>query len=224
MPNEHPDLMAPVLRRADPIIGVILAGGRGRRMGGRDKGLLALGGVPMLGRVIEVLRPQVSEIVLNANGDPDRFDAFGIPVITDSTPGFAGPLAGVLAGLNWVRANRPEARFIVTAASDTPFFPSDLVNRFRAAVGDRYPAIAIAGSDAGQHAVFGLWPTALADDLEATLAEGKRKALAWADRHNAVSVAFSTVRVGASEVDPFFNINSPEDLTKAEAILSETAP
>lgn len=205
--------------RREIIVGVILAGGRSSRMGGGDKGLLPLAGQPMLRRVVDRLRPQVSEIVLNANGAPGRFATIGLPVVEDAGPGFAGPLAGVLAGMTWARDMDPEARFIATASSDSPFFPADLVERFRAAVGVRYPAIAIARSADGLQPVFGLWPTALADDLAEALADGVRKVLHWTDRHDAVMVDFPPTTVGAQAIDPFFNANTREELAEAEALL-----
>lgn len=205
--------------RTSPIVGVILAGGRSRRMGGADKALLALGGRPMLARVIDRLRPQVSEIVLNANGDPGRFARFGLPVVEDAMPGHSGPLAGILAGLRWAYANRPDAPFIVTAAGDTPFFPADLVDRFLAAAGETHPRVVIARSAAGPHPVFGLWPTRLADDLQAALVAGMRKVRDWTNACAATEVFFPPLAIGATEVDPFFNVNRPDDLVEAEAML-----
>ena len=145
------------------VTGVLLAGGQSRRMGGGDKGLLELAGRPMLGHVICRLGAQVGAIVINANGDPARFDAFGLPVVPDTIGGFVGPLAGVLAGMRWSAANAPEARWIVTAAGDAPLLPSDLVARLlKAAVESRPGAIALAQSHGELHPVIGLWPVALA--------------------------------------------------------------
>lgn len=187
-------------------LGVILAGGQATRMGGGDKSLRQLGGEPILKRVIDRLAPQVSGIVLNANGDPARFSEWGLPVIPDSVDGFAGPLAGVLAGLDWA-ADKADA--IVTVAADTPFFPHDLATRLSSA-----GPLALAATDDGhRHPTFGLWPVALRHDLRQALADGTRKIVAWTDRHNAASVVFP------SDPDPFFNINTPEDLARAETML-----
>lgn len=202
-------------------IGLLLAGGQSRRMGGGDKCLLELAGKPLLTHVIERLTPQTSNLVLNANGDASRFSAFDLPVIADPVEGFAGPLAGVLAGFTWARENVPDARWIVTAASDTPFFPQDLVARLLATTGGTYPSIALSSSQGRMHPVFGLWPTALMDDLHGALHEGVRKVLHWTDRHTTVTATFDMVELGGDEIDPFFNANTPEDLAKAEAILTE---
>lgn len=203
------------------VVGVLLAGGQSRRMGGGDKCLLELAGKPFLAHVIERLQPQTHGLVLNANGDPARFASFGLPVIADPVEGFAGPLAGVLAGFTWARENAPDARWIVTAATDTPFFPQNLVTRLLDATGGDYPAIALAASGGRTHPVFGLWPTALMDDLQEALEDGVRKVLHWTDRHTMTTAGFELLRLGAEEIDPFFNTNTPEDLAKAEAILTE---
>ena len=203
----------------EPMLGVLLAGGQARRMGGGDKCLLPLAGRPLLAHAIDRLGPQVSDLLLNANGDPDRFADFALPVAADPVEGFAGPLAGVLAGLRWARAHRPEFRWIVTAATDTPFFPQDLAARLHAATEGAYPAIALAASGGREHPVFGLWPTALADDLEQALGDGVRKVLDWTGRHTAVAAAFAPLHMGGRTVDPFFNANRPEELAEAEDLL-----
>ena len=146
----------------EAVVGVLLAGGKSSRMGGGDKCLLPLAGAPMLAHIIDRLRPQVSDLILNANGDLARFAAFGLPIVEDRLGGHAGPLAGVHAGIEWATANRPESRFVVTAATDTPFFPADLVARFRASLGDAEPRLLVARSEEGVHPVFGLWPVSLA--------------------------------------------------------------
>jgi len=189
------------------ILGVLLAGGQSRRMGGGDKCLLELAGKPLLAHVIERLKPQTGTLVLNANGDLNRF---------------AGPLAGVLAGLIWARENAPEARWIVTAATDTPFFPNDLVAKLLDATKDQYPAIALAQSNGRVHPVFGLWPVALADDLHEALTSGTRKVLHWTGRHTTTTAEFQLAQTGAATLDPFFNVNSPDDLAHAEAVSAET--
>lgn len=205
----------------DAAIGVLLAGGQSRRMGGGDKCLLALAGRPLLAHVIERLEPQTERLVLNANGDAARFAEFGLPVIADPVEGFAGPLAGVLAGFNWARANTPHVRWIVTAATDTPFFPQDIVPRLLDATGGQYPAIALAASHGRTHPVFGLWPTLLADDLHEALNDGTRKVLDWTDRHTTTVAEFSDIRLGETTLDPFFNANRPDDLAHAETLLAE---
>src|SRR3974390_2221111 len=176
------------------ITGVILAGGRSRRMGGGDKGLLDLGGKPMLAHVIDRLAPQVGRIIINPNGEPQRFAAWSLPVVPDTVSGFAGPLAGVLAGMRWSLANAPEARFIVTAAGDAPLLPRDLARRLRAALEPGTAVIALAQSLGELHPVIGLWPVALADDLEAQLTAGVRKVLHFTRRHGTIAVPFATGR------------------------------
>ncbi|MEM8575023.1 MAG: molybdenum cofactor guanylyltransferase MobA [Pseudomonadota bacterium] len=201
------------------VVGVLLAGGKSSRMGGGDKCLRELGGKQILARVIERLCPQVSELVINANGDPSRFASFGLPVISDDITGFQGPLAGVHASLQWVKANRPNSEFVVTVATDTPFFPEDLVHRL---VGARDPSSSfrIAQSDKGTHPVIGLWPIELADALANSLRRGERKVTSWTKDHGAQPVFFSEIDVGGRKIDPFFNINAPEDLAEAEGLLS----
>jgi molybdopterin-guanine dinucleotide biosynthesis protein A len=205
------------LRRAAPIVGVILAGGLSRRLGGGDKCLLPLGGRPLLAHAIERLTPQVDALVLNANGDPSRFAPFGLPVIGDTIPGYAGPLAGILAGMLWARANFPDARLIATAAADTPFFPSDLVARLTAAAGDA--DIAIPRTAGRVHPVFGVFPVASADNLDRFIrTAGSRKVTVWLDREHVEVVDFDDRMSGG--FDPFFNINAPDDLRAAEAAVT----
>ncbi len=207
----------------DPVIGVLLAGGLARRMGGGDKCLLELAGRPLLSHAIERLAPQTDGLVLNANGDPARFAAFGLDVAPDPIAGYAGPLAGVLAGMEWARRNRPSARWIATAASDTPFFPRDYVARLLAAAQPHHPAIAMAASGGREHPVFSLWPVALIADLRSALESGTRKILDWTDRHTTVTVPFEMIDGPDGAIDPFFNANHPEDLERA-ARIAETAP
>jgi molybdopterin-guanine dinucleotide biosynthesis protein A len=205
-----------------PHSGVILAGGQAKRMGGGDKPLIALGGRPMLARVIERLAPQVERLVINANGDPARFAAYKLPVIADTIGGFAGPLAGILAGMRWSQTNLPEARFIVSVAADTPFFPMDLVARLSEGCGRDEETIALAASTIGTHPVFGLWPVALAGDLEAFLrTTDSGKILTFADRHVRLNVPFDDIVLpNGATVDPFFNVNTPEDAKRAEEIAA----
>ncbi|EEE37729.1 molybdopterin-guanine dinucleotide biosynthesis protein A [Rhodobacteraceae bacterium KLH11] len=207
-------------------LGVILAGGLATRMGGGDKGLLQLGGQSLLAHVINRLHPQVGGMALNANGDAARFADLGLPVVVDSIDGFAGPLAGVLAGLDW--AAEQGADSIVTAAADTPFFPHDLVDRLaQVAAGQRYPLVLATtprlgdealksggGRRVNRHPTFGLWPVALRDDLRAALNDGLRKVVLWTDRHEGREALFP-----AEPFDPFFNVNTPDDLTRAKSML-----
>ena len=196
------------------VAGVLLAGGLARRMGGGDKCLLALRGRPMLAHAIDRLAPQVTALAINANGDPARFAAFGLPVLPDVVEGFAGPLAGVLTGMAWARAQVPEAQWLVTAATDTPFFPADLVERLRAAAGDA--EVVFAASAGRAHPVFGLWRLALLEDLRRALVdEDERKIDRFAGRYRVAEVAFP-----AEPFDPFFNVNRPEDL-EAVSLLAE---
>ncbi len=201
-------------------LGVILAGGQATRMGGGDKGLLRLGETTVLAHVVARLEPQVAEMCLNANGDAARFDAFGLPVVadsvTDSVDGFAGPLAGVLAGLDWAAARG--ADHIVTAAADTPFFPGDLVPQLQMAAELAGKPIALAKTDNGRHPTFGLWPVALREDLRAALEDGVRKVVQWTDAHGTAMADFPTGRF-----DPFFNVNTPDDLAQAERYLAGAA-
>lgn len=200
-------------------LGVILAGGLASRMGGGDKGLLQLGDKPILQHVIDRLAPQVGGLAINANGDPERFEAFGLPVISDSIADYPGPLAGVLAGMDWAHDLGADA--IVTAAADTPFFPEDLVGRLAdASSGMATPLALSASKDAkGKHwrqPTFGLWPVALRDDLREALKDGLRKVVMWTDRHNAGEAVFNSV-----EFDPFFNVNTPDDLAAARVLLRD---
>ena len=198
------------------LVGLLLAGGQSRRMGGGDKTLRSLGGIPLLEHVIERLRPQVDTLVLNANGDPSRFAKFGLPVVADSVPGFAGPLAGVLAGLEWAAAHRADCPFVVSVATDAPFLPTDLTSRFIEAIERDAADLACAASDGRSHPVFGLWPVRLRNDLRrAVVEEGIRKVDQWTARHRLVTVSFLI-----DPIDPFFNANRPEDLATAEALLA----
>ena len=206
------------------ITGVILAGGRSRRMGGGDKGLLDLGGKPMLAHVIDRLAPQVGRMIINANGEPRRFAAWSLPVVPDTVGGFAGPLAGVLAGMRWSHAHAPEAPFIVTAAGDAPLLPRDLARRLLAALEPGKADIALAQSLGELHPVIGLWPVALADDLEAQLVAGVRKVLHFTRRHGTVAVSFAPVRLRGLDIDPFFNANTPAELERLRATIARGAP
>ena len=206
----------PVQNTASDVAGVLLAGGRSSRMGGGDKGLLDIAGRPMLAHVIERLKPQVGPMVINANCDPGRFARFGLPVVSDTVGGFAGPLAGVLAGMRWAVGAAPRSRTIVTVSTDAPFLPRDLVARLRAAVADRTTAVALASSGGELHPVIGLWPVALRHDLRRALVdEDLRKIEVWTQRHG---IAVATWPV--DPVDPFFNVNTPEDAATATRLAA----
>src|SRR5690348_13405342 len=179
-------------------------------MGGGDKSLRVLGGATILARVIARARPQVAALVLNANGDPARFREFGLPVVSDSIPDFAGPLAGVLAGLDWAAVNVAGATHVASFATDAPFLPTDLVARLADAVKDGRHDLACAASDGRSHPVFGLWPLDLREDLRAALHTGMRKVDQWTARHRLAVVDFPV-----QPEDPFFNANTPEDLERA---------
>ncbi|MGQ9365689.1 molybdenum cofactor guanylyltransferase MobA [Azospirillum sp. ST 5-10] len=197
--------------------GVLLAGGLSRRMGGGDKNLRTLGGRSILERIVAAVRPQVGALVLNANGDPARFAAFDLPVAADVVEGYAGPLAGVLTGLEWARATVPGVEWVASFATDAPFLPADLVARLRRAVEAEGADLACARSGGRDHPVFGLWPVRLADDLRrAMVEEGVRKVDAWTGRHRLAVAEFA-----CDPVDPFFNTNRPEDLEEAERLLRE---
>ena len=198
-----------------PPLGVILAGGQATRMGGGDKGLRLIGDQTLLDHVIARLDPQVDGLALNANGNLSRFADLNLPVIADSVDGFAGPLAGVLAGLDWAAAQGADT--IVTAAADTPFLPCDLVPRLLlAAEGMAHPLALAATPDPvrgqARHPTFGLWPVALRDDLRAALGDGVRKVVQWTERHDARVAMFP-------DEAAFFNVNTPDDLARAEEML-----
>lgn len=203
----------------EKIAGVLLAGGQARRMGGGDKCLRQIGGRSILSYIIERVSPQVSGMVLNANGDPVRFDAFSLPVRADSIDGFAGPLAGVLTGMDWVMETGNKFDWILTAPTDAPFLPSDLCDRLRTAIDTDSTDMARAESGGRAHPVVGLWPVALRDDLfDAMTKEDIRKVDRWTARYAVSDVDFPTV-----PIDPFFNANTPDDIERAEAYLNGIA-
>lgn len=203
----------------DEVVGVVLAGGLSRRMGGGDKALMSVGGRSILARVIERVRPQVAALVLNANGDPARFAEHALPVAADVVPGFAGPLAGVLTGLDWAAANAPRCPWVASFACDAPFLPGDLVSRLRAAVAAEGADMACAESDGRHHPVFGLWPVRLRQALRRAMTkDGVRKVDAWTANYRLATAAFA-----ADPVDPFFNANRPRDLVEAERLLAAAA-
>ncbi|MDP6805672.1 MAG: molybdenum cofactor guanylyltransferase MobA [Rhodospirillales bacterium] len=196
------------------VYGVLLAGGRSRRLGGGDKCLRSLGGRPIIAHVIERAQGQVADLILNANGDADRFARFPIAVVPDIIGDFAGPLAGVLTGLEWAREHAAGAEWVASFATDAPFLPRDLVARLLAAVGEDGAEIACATSAGRAHPVFAVWPVRLADALRSAIAdEGLRKIDLWTARFRTTRVEFASV-----PVDPFFNVNTPDDLAEAERL------
>lgn len=199
-----------------PALGLLLAGGLARRMGGGDKPLRMIAGRSILAHVVERLAPQCDGLLINANGDPARFAAYGLPVVADSVPDFAGPLAGVLAGLDWMADNRPDLGWMVSVAADTPFIPADLVARLQEARLRAAVPLACAASDGWTHPVIGLWPVALREDLRRALTqEQERKIDRWTARHGVAAVEWPV-----APVDPFFNANKPEDLAEAERLYA----
>jgi len=199
-----------------PVCGIILAGGLARRMGGGDKPLREIGGRPILAHVIERLRPQCARLVLNANGEPARFARFGLPVVADDVPDFAGPLAGILAGLEWMAANVPRVECGVSVAADTPFVPRDLVQRLQAARLNEACDIAVATSGGRTHPVIALWPVTLRAPLRHALtAEGERKIDRFTARYQVAEVSWPR-----EPYDPFFNVNEIGDIGAAEGIAA----
>jgi molybdopterin-guanine dinucleotide biosynthesis protein A len=207
----------------EPTYGLLLAGGLSRRMGGGDKPLRTIGGRSILARVIGRMAPQCTGLLLNANGDPRRFASFGLPVMADGVPDFAGPLAGILAGLDWLADHSPEIGWMVSVAGDTPFIPMDLVARLHAERAAQDAQLAIATSDGRIHPVIGLWPVASRRDLRVFLVdEGLRKVGGFVARYRVAEAAWP-----AEPFDPFFNANAPDDLDEAERIarrLDEARP
>ena len=199
---------------AREIPGVLLAGGLARRMGGGDKPMRIIGGRTILARAIARLKPQCDGLILNANGDPARFSAFGLPVISDNVADFPGPLAGILAALDWTAANRPSVEWILSAAADCPFLPRDLVARLYQALQQQNAQLAVAASGGQTHPVIGLWSVSLRDELRhALVAEDIRKIDRWTARYRLATVSWPT-----TPLDPFFNANTVEDIAEAERL------
>jgi molybdenum cofactor guanylyltransferase len=197
-------------------LGLVLAGGLARRMGGGDKARIRIGGKTILERVLASLQPQCTAVILNANGDPARFADTGLPVVPDSVPGFAGPLAGILAGLDWAAMHAPDVPDVVSVPGDCPFLPHDLVARLAAARQTAGLPLACARSGDWRHPVLGLWPVALREDLRHALVEEQlRKIETWTARHGVAIADWP-----AAPVDPFFNVNTPEDAAAAERMAA----
>ena len=202
------------------IAGVVMAGGQSRRMGGGDKCLRLLGGRPILDRILERAAPQVGPLLLNANGEPARFSGYGLPVRSDAIGEFAGPLAGILTGLEWAREDAPDCAWLASFACDAPFLPEDLVLRLQKAVEENNADLACARSRGRSHPVFGLWRVDLARDLRNAMEEeGIRKVDIWTGRHKLVEVEFEDRVFDEGTYDPFFNTNRPEDLEAAAQFL-----
>ncbi|HWP25655.1 MAG TPA: molybdenum cofactor guanylyltransferase MobA [Xanthobacteraceae bacterium] len=198
-------------------LGLILAGGLARRMGGGDKIMLEVGGKRILDRVLERLRPQCAAIILNANGDPARFAHAQLPVVPDSIPEYVGPLAGILAGLEWAAAHRPDLTDVVSVPGDCPFLPHDLVSRLDAIRTAAHTPLACAKSGDWRHPVVGLWPVALREDLRAALCgEGVRKIEVWTARYGVALASWPD-----QPFDPFFNVNTPDDVTAAQSVATQ---
>lgn len=198
---------------------VVLAGGLGRRMGGGDKPMREIGGRAILDHVVERLEPQCDGLLLNANGDPERFARFGLPVVADTVAGYPGPLAGILAALEWTAQNRPSVEWVVSAAGDCPFLPRDLVARLQRARQAEGADLAVAASGGQVHPVIGLWKVALRDDLRRALVEEDlRKIDRWTARYRLATVSWP-----GEPVDPFFNANTVDDLHEAERLAALVA-
>lgn len=196
------------------IVAVLLAGGRATRMGGGDKPLLQLAGRPLLAHGIARLAPQVAALAINANGDPDRFAGFGLPVLADPVEGHQGPLAGVLAGLIWARTVHPGARHLLTAAGDTPLLPHDLAARLLAAVSPECP-VAMASSGGHPHPTIALWPVVLEPAVCLALERGERRVRALA-----MAAGCTLVEWPAAPLDPFLNVNTPDQLAEADRLVT----
>jgi len=204
---------------AEKTLGLVLAGGQARRMGGGDKARIRIGGATILQRVLASLKPQCQRVIINANGDPARFADTGLPVVADSVPDFAGPLAGILAGLDWAAANAPDCEWLLSVPGDCPFLPKDLVARLHAARVAAGAPLACARSGDWRHPVVALWPVALRDDLRRALVdEGLHKIEIWTARHGVAIAEWP-----AAPVDPFFNVNTPEDAARAEALAAQVS-
>jgi molybdopterin-guanine dinucleotide biosynthesis protein A len=200
-----------------PTLGLVLAGGLARRMGGGDKARIRIGGRTILDRVLERIKPQCRSVILNANGDPARFADTQLPVVADSVPGFAGPLAGILAGLDWVAEHAPDVEYLASVPGDCPFLPRDLVARLHEGREASSMPLACARSGDWRHPVAALWPVDLREDLRKALTdEGLRKIEIWTARYGVAIAEWPT-----EPVDPFFNVNTPEDVAEAERIAAE---
>jgi molybdenum cofactor guanylyltransferase len=202
--------------RTAKCFGIILAGGLSRRMGGGDKALRQLGGTSLLARVIAAVRPQCEGLVMSANGDPARLGEFDFPIIADDVQGFKGPLAGILAGLDWIAAHFPDVELAISAPADAPFLPDDLTTRLKGARAEHNAMVACARSGGRTHPLVALWPVAIRQDLRHALVEEERRKVAdFLQNHHCATVDWPI-----EPFDPFFNVNEPGDLAAAESIIS----
>ena len=198
-------------------LGLVLAGGLARRMGGGDKSLIEIGGVTILERVLSRMKPQCSRMIINANGDASRFGFTGLPIVPDDIPDFAGPLAGILAGLDWAAANEPDAEYIASVPGDCPFLPRELVQRLEEARNHEGKPLACAKSGDWRHPVVGLWPVALRADLRhALMKEQLHKIEVWTARYGVATAVWPD-----QPIDPFFNVNTPEDAARANEVAKQ---
>ena len=204
------------MKASESVVGVILAGGLAKRMGGGDKCLLPLAGKSLLQRTIERAQPQVSQLLLNANGNSLRFARSRLPVVADANPNNLGPLAGVHAGFVWMQVNTPKLEWLMSFASDTPFFPMDIADKMLAAANNWNKKLVVATSNSRVHPVFSLWHTSLAPRIAAQLVTGEAPRLQeWINAVEPLEMNFS-----AEGYDPFFNINTPQDLYAAEPLAA----
>jgi molybdenum cofactor guanylyltransferase len=200
-----------------PTLGLVLAGGLARRMGGGDKARIRVGGRTILARVLACLSPQCDRLIINANGDPARFADTGLPVVADSVPDFAGPLAGILAGLDWAAANAPQIEWTASVPGDCPFLPKNLLTKLHEARLAAGTPLACARSGEWRHPVVALWSVALREDLRRALVdENLHKIEIWTARHGVAIADWPT-----KPIDPFFNVNTPEDAARAEALAAQ---
>jgi molybdopterin-guanine dinucleotide biosynthesis protein A len=200
-----------------PTLGLVLAGGLARRMGGGDKAFIEIGNLPILDRVLARLQPQCAGVILNANGDPRRFASYGLPVVPDDVPDFAGPLAGILASLDWAAANMSAIQWVISVPGDAPFLPNDLVDRLHAARIAEGRMLACAKSGDWRHPVAALWPVSLRADLRhALVKEDLHKIEIWTGRHGIAIAEWPD-----NPIDPFFNVNTPEDRDRANALVKQ---
>lgn len=209
-----------VTQTPPPTLALVLAGGLARRMGGGDKARIRIGDTTILQRVLACVAPQCRGVIINANGDPARFADTGLAVVADSVPDFAGPLAGILAGLDWAAAHAPEAKWLLSVPGDCPFLPHDLITRLHGARDAVGTPLACARSGEWRHPVVGLWPTSLRENLRrAIVDEGLHKIELWTARHGVAIAEWPD-----TPVDPFFNVNTPDDVARATAIAASAQP
>ncbi len=207
--------------KSEQLLGVILAGGQSRRMGGGDKFLKKIKDVTILNMVIDRFSPQVPSLIISANGDVERLSAYGLPVVKDPIENYAGPLAGILSAMIWAETHQPEKTHILSVAADTPLFPLNYSEKMlETASALPNDTIILAKSQGRHHPIFGLWPVSLKDDLATNLDNGLRKIRAWTDACNNASIEFDDIEINDHITDPFFNINEPSDFQIFENLVS----